>query len=74
MTGVTAELRQVNEALWEIEDAIRAEEAAGRFGDRFVALARQVYLTNDRRAELKRAINEAMGSELVEEKSYTQFR
>lgn len=67
---LTAELRGVNEALWEIEDAIRDCEARGDFGSGFVDLARSVYRTNDRRAALKRRINEAMGSELVEEKSY----
>jgi len=67
---LTAELRTVNEALWEIEDAIRVCEAHSDFGGKFVELARGVYKTNDRRAGLKRRINEAMGSELVEEKSY----
>ncbi|MEX1179711.1 MAG: DUF6165 family protein [Cucumibacter sp.] len=64
------ELKSVNEALWDIEDAIRAEEAAARFGPRFIALARAVYRTNDRRAAIKRRINEVLGSALVEEKSY----
>lgn len=65
-----ADLRAVNLQLWEIEDAIRAEEAAGRFGTEFVSLARSVYRTNDRRAALKRAINDRLASDLVEEKSY----
>jgi hypothetical protein len=64
------ELRAVNEALWEIEDAIRDCEAAGDFSAKFVDLARRVYKTNDRRAALKRGINAALGSDLVEEKSY----
>ena len=64
------ELKAVNEALWDIEDAIRAEEAAARFGPRFIALARAVYQTNDRRAAIKKRINELLGSTLVEEKSY----
>ncbi|SFR77731.1 DUF6165 family protein [Sphingomonas jatrophae] len=64
------DLRGVNETLWEIEDAIREEEAAGRFGDAFIRLARSVYQQNDRRAAVKRAINDRLGSELVEEKSY----
>jgi hypothetical protein len=67
---LAAELRAVNETLWEIEDAIRDREAAGDFSAKFVDLARRVYKTNDRRAALKRRINEALGSELVEEKSY----
>src|SRR5262245_52845625 len=54
---LTAELRTINERLWEVEDALRACEAAGRFDARFVDLARQVYRHNDRRAALKRRIN-----------------
>ncbi|WP_085810766.1 DUF6165 family protein [Sphingomonas sp. TZW2008] len=65
-----ASLRSVNEELWEIEDAIRAQEAAARFGSRFVALARSVYRKNDERAAIKRRINLVLESDLVEEKSY----
>jgi hypothetical protein len=65
-----AELKQVNEALWEIEDAIRLKEAAQAFDAEFVELARAVYRTNDRRAAIKRAINLALASDLIEEKSY----
>ena len=50
-----------------------AEEAAGRFGDRFIELARAVYVTNDRRAEVKKKINLATGSALIEEKSYKDY-
>jgi biopolymer transport protein ExbB/TolQ len=64
------ELKQVNEQLWQIEDAIREQEAEARFGSEFVALARSVYQTNDRRAAIKREINCLLESELVEEKSY----
>jgi Family of unknown function (DUF6165) len=67
---IAAELRQVNEQLWDIEDLIRECEQRGDFGAAFIDLARSVYKTNDRRAALKRKINDAMGSELVEEKSY----
>ena len=63
-------LKQVNEALWDIEDAIREREAAADFGAAFVALARSVYQMNDRRAAIKREINHVLESELVEEKSY----
>lgn len=63
-------LRAVNEDLWEIEDAIREQEAMQSFGARFVDLARSVYKKNDERAALKRAINDRLGSALVEEKSY----
>ena len=66
-------LREVNEALWEIEDDIRDCERAGDFGPRFVELARAVYHTNDRRAVLKREVNVALGSALVEEKSYAAY-
>jgi hypothetical protein len=69
-----AELREVNSSLWEIEDRIRACEATGDFGASFVALARSVYRQNDRRAALKRQINELSGSILVEEKSYARWQ
>ena len=67
------QLTQVNEALWNIEDHIRDEERRKQFGARFVELARQVYFTNDRRAEIKRAINLRLGSLLIEEKSYQAY-
>ena len=69
-----AQLKAINEQLWEIEDAIRDEERAGRFGERFIELARAVYVTNDERAAVKKAINEALGSRIVEEKSYRDYR
>lgn len=70
---LVAELKVVNEALWDIEDAIRDCERAQDFGPRFVELARSVYRSNDRRSELKRAINDLLGSALVEEKSYKPY-
>lgn len=66
-------LRGVNAALWDIENAIRLEEADGRFDAEFVALARAVYTRNDERAAIKRRINTVLGSDLVEEKSYAAF-
>lgn len=69
----TADLKRVNETLWEIEDAIRECEARGDFGERFVALARAVYRHNDERARLKKAISLASGSRLIEEKSYAAY-
>ena len=69
---LTEGLREVNESLWEIEDEIRLCEQRGDFGERFVELARSVYKTNDRRAELKRSINELLDSPLIEEKDYTE--
>lgn len=71
---MVGDLRDVNAKLWDIEDEIRDCENAGDFGHRFVALARSVYVTNDRRAELKREINVALGSDLVEEKSYQAYK
>ena len=73
LDDLTAELRRINERLWEIEDDIRACERSGDFGDRFIELARAVYRTNDRRAAAKRSINELLGSELVEEKDYAAY-
>ena len=70
---LTAELAEVNGALWDIEDGKRDCERRGDFGDRFVQLARSVYVENDRRAAIKRKINEAAGSEIVEEKSYRPY-
>lgn len=66
-------LREINEALWVIEDDIRACEAARDFGPRFIELARSVYIQNDKRAAIKKSINEHCGSSIVEEKSYTEF-
>lgn len=68
------QLRKVNEALWEIEDCIRMKEKARSFDAEFIELARSVYVRNDERAALKRAINEKLGSTLVEEKSYQDYR
>jgi hypothetical protein len=68
-----ARLKGVNAELWRIEDEIRVKERARDFGDEFVALARAVYVTNDRRAALKREINRLSDSELVEEKSYASY-
>jgi hypothetical protein len=70
---LTAELRQVNGTLWDVEDAIRLCEREGDFGARFVELARSVYRHNDRRATLKRRINELLGSAIREEKQYTSY-
>lgn len=73
LLGLTAELRIINEELWEIEDDIRDCERRRDFGKRFIELARAVYRTNDRRAEAKRSINELLGSALVEEKDYAAY-
>jgi tetratricopeptide (TPR) repeat protein len=67
---LTAELKTINEALWQVEDELRRCEKEENFGLRFVELARSVYWHNDRRAVLKRRINDLLGSALKEEKSY----
>ena len=71
LARLAAELRAVNELLWQVEDDLRACEAAGDFGPRFVELARSVYRHNDRRAALKRAIDDLLDSTLKEEKAYS---
>lgn len=72
LAELIAELKQINEQLWEIEDEIRVCERNGDFSQRFIELARSVYKTNDQRMAIKREINALLGSALVEEKSYTQ--
>lgn len=72
--ALVAELKDINEALWDIEDDIREREYAKDFGEAFIALARAVYVTNDKRAEVKKQINLATGSTLIEEKSYENYR
>lgn len=67
-------LKDVNSALWEIEDAIRARERDQNFDETFIALARSVYTTNDRRAALKREINLLVNSRLIEEKDYKPYQ
>lgn len=67
-------LKAINEKLWAIEDDIRDCERNRDFSDTFVQLARAVYFTNDQRAQIKKDINLAFGSELVEEKSYQSYQ
>lgn len=66
-------LQEVNERLWVIEDRIRDKEAAHAFDAEFVELARSVYIENDSRAAIKKRVNLAMGSRIVEEKSYKPY-
>jgi hypothetical protein len=68
-----AGLKESNERLWEIEDDIRQCERDKDFSNRFVELARAVYVNNDQRSRLKRKINELLGSRLIEEKSYAAY-
>ena len=70
---IKAKLRAVNEQLWDIEDDIRKCEKEKDFSQRFTDLARSVYMTNDRRADLKCEINTILQSELFEEKSYEDY-
>jgi hypothetical protein len=70
---LAARLKELNLALWEIEDRIRGKEAAKEFDAAFIELARAVYHRNDERGALKREINLALGSELIEEKSYRPY-
>jgi len=72
-TELVDALSEINQRLWTIEDAIREQEANGCFDDRFIELARSVYHCNDQRAALKRQINTATGSHLIEEKGYTAY-
>lgn len=68
-----AALKEVNELLWIIEDDIRDCERAADFGQKFIELARSVYIQNDKRAAAKRVLNELLGSQLIEEKSYQPY-
>ena len=68
-----AQLKEINEALWEIEDDIRDKERAKEFDERFIELARSVYFTNDRRSQVKKDLNLHLGSEIIEEKSYQDY-
>ena len=67
------QLIDVNSALWRIEDEIRVCEKNKKFDQKFVELARSVYITNDNRAEIKLKINNKFGSKIVEVKSYTKY-
>lgn len=73
LTALAGELKEINEELWDIEDAIRDCERNRDFGPKFIELARSVYRTNDRRAETKRKISDLMGSTIAEEKSYAGY-
>jgi len=67
------ELKAINEELWDIEDKIRDKEKQQEFDKEFVEVARSVYFTNDKRADVKKVINSKTGSELIEEKSYSDY-
>jgi hypothetical protein len=74
LAPLKASLKDINQSLWIIEDDIRDCERAKDFGTTFIELARAVYVTNDKRAAVKKDINVAFGSELIEEKSYKDYQ
>ena len=67
-------LKKVNKKLWEIEDYIRIKESNQEFDEEFIKLARSVYIENDKRASIKKEINQKYNSDLVEEKSYKNYQ
>ena len=67
-------LKKINTKLWVVEDDIRDKERAKQFDARFIELARAVYVINDERAAVKRKINDKLGSKIVEEKSYKDYK
>ena len=66
-------LKKINKKLWEIEDNIRQKESNQEFDEEFIKLARSVYIENDKRASIKKEINQTYNSDLVEEKSYKNY-
>lgn len=73
LSALRKQLKSINETLWDIEDDVRDEERDKNFGERFIELARSVYVTNDQRADIKKQINLHLNSEIVEEKSYQDY-
>lgn len=73
ITHLVDDLKKINEVIWDVEDSIRDLEKKQVFDEAFIKLARKVYHSNDRRAALKRDINLAMQSRIIEEKSYSQY-
>ncbi len=73
LNDLKKQLRENNQALWDIEDKIRIKESNKEFDQVFIELARSVYIQNDKRAETKKKINLKLGSEIIEEKSYANY-
>lgn len=73
LTKLRTSLYEINLALWNIEDELRGLESQKKFDKKFISLARRVYITNDRRAEIKREINKLTGSDIIEEKHYSDY-
>ncbi len=67
------ELKKINSKLWDIEDGKRDCERNKDFGDKFIQLARSVYVENDQRAKIKNKINQLSGSNISEVKSYDKY-
>ena len=74
LDALKCDLKAINGALWDIENRTRAKEAAKAFDQEFIELTRSVYLNNDKRAGIKRRINELLNSGLIEEKQYTPYK
>ena len=73
INALYTDLKKINEQLWEIEDKIRLCEKNSDFKDKFIQLARDVYLKNDKRSKIKLEINKILGSNIKEVKQYTQY-
>ncbi|MFD0987431.1 DUF6165 family protein [Methyloligella solikamskensis] len=73
LAQLCAELKAVNDRIWDLEDAIRDCERRGEFGEFFLATARKIYRTNDQRAAIKKQINLHLGASIIEEKSYSDY-
>jgi len=73
LDALMRELKAINEELWDIENRTRAKEAIKTFDQEFIDLTRSVYLNNDKRARVKRQINELLASRIIEEKQYTPY-
>jgi hypothetical protein len=74
ISGLKDDLKRVNKSLWDIEDNIRIKEYNKEFDDEFIQIARSVYYENDKRAAVKKSVNLLLGSELIEEKSYQDYK
>ena len=73
LDALKTELYETNFKLWDIEDALRKLESQKKFEREFISLARQVYITNDKRAEIKKEINRLTDSDIVREKHYSEY-
>ena len=74
ISSLKSQLKKVNQSLWNIEDRIRVKEFHKEFDDEFIKVARSVYFENDKRADIKKEVNLLLGSELIEEKSYKNYK